>query len=39
MSERRSMLTQLQRYEEDTVAQQASFGEDIARYKELTARK
>ena len=38
LSERRSMVTQLQKYEEDKAAQQASFGADIARYKELTAK-
>lgn len=38
LSERRSMVTQLQRYEEDKAEQHASFGADIARYQELTAR-
>jgi hypothetical protein len=38
LSERRSMETQLQRYEADKSEWQASFGADIARFKELTAR-
>jgi hypothetical protein len=39
LSERRSMLTQLNKYEQDKETQRASFGADIARYKELTASK
>ena len=37
LSDRRSMTTQLQKYEADKAAQKESFGADIARYKELTA--
>jgi hypothetical protein len=39
LSERRSMEMRLKKYDEDKVEQQAAFGDDIARYKELTARK
>jgi hypothetical protein len=39
LSERRSMETQLKKYDADKAEQQASFGADIARYRELTARK
>jgi len=38
MSERRSMETQLEKYEEDKARQEATFGADISRYKELTKR-
>lgn len=38
LSERRSMVTQLQRYEEDKATQKATFDADIARYRELTSR-
>ncbi len=38
MSERRSMVTQLGKYEEDKAKQQATFDSDISRYKELTKR-
>ena len=37
LSERRSMVTQLQSYEEDKAEWQDSFGADIARFRELTA--
>jgi len=39
LSDRRSMTTQLQKYEADKAVQKESFGADIARYKQLTAGK